>query len=251
MSRDHVYGFNVIETLSRQAPQQILQVFMDKDRVDQRAQSLRLTLDELGLAWQLVATRKIDELAGGGNHQGVVAEVLSRPVLDEKGLLQLVRDQANPFVCGLENVQDPHNLGACLRTAEAANVSAVVLSRHNSCGITPVVRHGAAGAAELVPLARVSNLARVLKRLQQEANMWVVGTDSNAQQSVYDTSLTGPIALIFGSEGAGLKRLTLKHCDHVVRIPMAGKIGSLNVSVAVGIGLFEVVRQRTSPLGRE
>ena len=250
MSKDRVYGFSVVETLSREAPQQILQVFLDKNRVDRRAQSLKSSLDKSGLAWQTVTTQKIDELAAGGHHQGVVAEVVSKPVLDENGLLRLVRDRENPILCVLESVQDPHNLGACLRTAEAANVDAVVLPRHDSCGVTPAVRHAAAGAAELIPIARVSNLVRVLNRLQKEAGIWLVGTDGNAPESLYDISLVGPIALIFGSEGTGLKRLTLERCDHVVAIPMSGRVGSLNVSVAVGVGLFEAVRQRTLRRGK-
>ena len=251
MSKDRVYGFSVIETLSREAPQQILQVFIDKNRADRRAQNLISRLEKLGLSWQAVTTQKIEELAAGGHHQGIVAEVVNKSILDENGLLELARDRMNPLLCVLENVQDPNNLGACLRTAEAAKVDAVILPRHGSCGITPSVRHAAAGAAELIPIARVSNLVRVLNRLQKEAGIWLIGTDSNTQDSLYDISLVGPIALVFGSEGTGLKRLTLDSCDHVVSIPMTGRVGSLNVSVAVGIGLFEAVRQRTSQLGNE
>ncbi|MDJ0956028.1 MAG: 23S rRNA (guanosine(2251)-2'-O)-methyltransferase RlmB [Arenicellales bacterium] len=251
MSKDRVYGFSVIETLSREAPQQIVQVYIDNNRVDRRAQKLKSRLDQIGLTWQEVTTQKIDELAAGGHHQGVVALVVNKPILDENGVLELVGDRANPVLCVLESVQDPHNLGACLRTAEAANVDAVVMPRHDSCGITPAVRHAAAGAAELIPIARVANLARLLNRLQKEADIWLVGTDSSARTSLYDISLVGPIALIFGSEGTGLKRLTLERCDHVVTIPMTGRVGSLNVSVAVGIGLFEAVRQRISRLGKE
>ena len=251
MSKDRVYGFRVVETLSREAPQQILRVFIDKDRVDRRAQSLKSRLDKIGLSWQLVTTQKIVELAAGGHHQGVVAEVVNKSVLDENGLMKLVNDRMNPILCVLESVQDPNNLGACLRTAEAAKVDAVVLPRHGSCGITPAVRHASAGAAELIPIARVSNLARALNRLQKEGGIWLIGTDSNTKDSLYDISLVGPIALIFGSEGTGLKRLTRDRCDHVASIPMTGRVGSLNVSVAVGISLFEAVRQRASQPSKE
>lgn len=246
MSRAYVYGFNVIETLVREAPQRILQVFVDKSRRDARARALQSSLYALGLTCQSATTAKIDTLTGGGRHQGIAAEVLSSTVLDAKGLFEHLRGRTNPLLCVLESVQDPRNLGACLRTAEAANVDAVVLPRHDSCDITPVVRKAAAGAAELVVVARVPNLVRVLQQLQKEPGLWLVGTDGDAPESLYDVALGGPSAMVFGSEGSGLKRLTLKCCDHVVRIPMAGKVGSLNVSVAVGIGLFEAVRQRAA-----
>jgi len=193
---------------------------------------------------------RIAAMAQDGNHQGVVAEVRSAPALDEKQLLQRVKSRTNPFLCVLENIQDPRNLGACLRTAEAANVDVVILSKHDSCGLTPVARKAAAGAAEVLPVARVSNVVRVLNRLKEDAGVWVVGTESGVEQSLYDVSLAGPLAMVFGSEGSGLKRLTRECCDYVAAVPMAGRIDSLNVSVAVGIGLFEARRQRSVQAAR-
>lgn len=240
-----ITGFQVLETLTRVAPQQILQVFMDKARADNRANRLKTALQAAELSWQLVSAEKIDQLAAGAHHQGVVAQVRRVPTLNEKALCTRLKGRQEPFLCVLDGIQDPRNLGACLRTAEAAGVDAVVLTKHDSSGLTPVARHVAAGAAELIPVAEVSNLVRLLTRLQQELGLWVVGTDSGATETLYDVSLCGAIALVFGSEGQGLKRLTLESCDHVVNIPMLGGVGSLNVSVAVGVGLYEAVRQRT------
>ena len=245
MSKEYVYGFNVLEALTREAPHRVIRVFVDPARRDSRVQDIKLSLKRCGLSWEHVSTRKIEALAAGRHHQGIVAEVTVAPLLDEAGLIDLVDRRVASFLCVLENIQDPGNLGACLRSAEGAGVDGVVLPRHDSCSITPVVRHTSAGAAELVPVAQVSNLARVLKRLQMEMGFWIVGTSGDADHTLYDIDLSGPVAMVFGSENKGLKRLTKESCDHLARIPMAGKTGSLNVSVAVGIGLFEVVRQRT------
>lgn len=244
MSKEYVYGFNVLETLVRVSPHQIVQVFVDKHRADDRATALKTALTEVGLTWQAASADKILQLAAGGHHQGVVAEVRKVHVLNEQGLFTLLKDRSAPFLCVLEGIQDPRNLGACLRTAEAAGVDAVVLSKHDCCGLTPVVRHVSAGAAELVKVAEVSNLVRTFTRMQKQLGVWVIGTDSGASESLYDVSLNGATALVFGSEGRGLKRLTRQSCDRLVNIPMRGDVGSLNVSVTVGIGLFEAVRQR-------
>jgi 23S rRNA (guanosine2251-2'-O)-methyltransferase len=246
MSKAYVYGFNILETLTREAPHRIVRVFVDPSRRDARVQDLKALLDRCGLSWEHVSTHKIEVLAEGGHHQGVVAEVTGTRPMDESSLFELVAGRAAPFLCVLENIQDPRNLGACLRTAEAVGVDAVVLPRHDCCDITPVVRQASAGAAELVPVARVSNLVRVLNRLRKDAGLWVVGTAGEAERTLYEIDLSGPMAMVFGSEGRGLKRLTQTCCDHMGRIPMTGKTASLNVSVAVGIGLFEVVRQRMS-----
>lgn len=249
MSNDHVYGFNVIETLLREAPQRVVQVYLDRSRQDRRAAQLKSTLGRHGLSWQPASADRITALAQDPSHQGVVAEVRNAPVLDEKQLFLRLQNRSNPFLCVLENIQDPRNLGACLRTAEAAGVDVVVLPRHDTCGLTPVARKAAAGAAEVLAIARVSNLVRVLNRLKEEARVWVVGTEGGATQSVYDISLAGPVAMVFGSEGSGLKRLTRECCDHIVSLPMAGRIDSLNVSVAVGVGLYEARRQRGPEAG--
>ena len=165
-------------------------------------------------------------------------------MLDESDLLELVDKTKNPpFLLILDNVQDPHNLGACLRSADAAGVHAVVIPKDRSVGVTETVRLVACGAAESVPIAQVTNLARVLTQLKK-SGLWIVGTTDTAEKTLYEVDLTGPIAMIMGSEGKGLRRLTSEHCDFLVRIPMVGSVESLNVSVATGVCLFEALRQR-------
>ena len=244
MSKQLVYGFNVVETLLQRSPERIVRVFFDKSRRDRRARDLQARLDQLGLAWEQVAPAKIEGLVQDVHHQGIAAEALGTPTLDENSLLSFLHKVPVPFLCVLEQIQDPRNLGACVRSAVAAGVDAVVLSRQDSCGMTALVRKTAAGAAELVPVARVANLTRVLNRLQTELGIWIVGTDGAAADSLYSVPLTGPVAMVFGSEGTGLRKLTQKNCDHLVHIPMPGQIDSLNVSVACGVGLFEAVRQQ-------
>ncbi len=246
MSREFVYGFNVVETLAEQAPDRVVRLFVDRKRRDGRVQNLLHRLAAHRVASEFVAADKLGVLSDGAHHQGLVAEVRKLPVLDDGGVFNRLAGCASPFLCVLDSVQDPRNLGACLRTAEAANVNIVILSRHDSCGITPVVRQVSAGAAELIPIARVSNLVRVLKRLQNDYGIWVIGAAGDADHSIYEIDLSGPLAMVFGSEGKGLKRLTRESCDRVGHIPLGGKIDSLNVSVAVGIGLFEAVRQRNA-----
>lgn len=249
MNREFVHGFNVIETLVQHAPDRIVRLFVDRRRRDRRVEALSKRLESHGLAWEAVDAARLSTLCDDAHHQGVVAEVSKLPILDDGALFGKLADGNTPLLCVLDNIQDPRNLGACLRTAEAAGVDVVVLPRHDSCGLTPVVRQVSAGAAELVPVARVSNMARILKRMQERFGLWVVGTADEADRTLYEIDLSGPTAMVFGSEGRGLKRLTRECCDSIGCIPMAGKIESLNVSVAVGIGLFEAVRQRTPGSG--
>jgi 23S rRNA (guanosine2251-2'-O)-methyltransferase len=165
--------------------------------------------------------------------------------LDENGLLDLVeRIVGPPFLLVLDGVQDPHNLGACMRTAEAAGVHALVAPKDRAVALTETVSRIACGAAEKLPFAQVTNLARVLDQLK-ERGIWVIGAVSEAKESLYDVDLSGPLAMVMGFEGTGLRRLTREKCDSLVRIPMLGTIESLNVSVATGVCLFEAVRQRT------
>lgn len=168
----------------------------------------------------------------------------STPILDEDGLLAMVEKlDESPFLLILDEINDPHNLGACLRTAAAAGMHAVVVPKDHSVSMTETVRRIACGAAEIVPVVRVTNLARTMKQLQK-AGVWLVGAAGEAPDSLYGTDLTGPLAIVMGSEGSGLRRLTRENCDYVVSIPMSGAVESLNVSVAAGIFLFEAVRQR-------
>ncbi|MDE4007549.1 23S rRNA (guanosine(2251)-2'-O)-methyltransferase RlmB, partial [Glaesserella parasuis] len=163
--------------------------------------------------------------------------------LNESDLDQILDRKANPFLLILDGVTDPHNLGACLRTADTAGVDAVIVPKDKSAQLTSTARKVACGAAETVPLIRVTNLARTMRELQ-ERNIWIVGTAGEATESLYQVKLTGSIALVMGAEGDGMRRLTREHCDQLVSIPMAGSVSSLNVSVATGVCLFEIVRQK-------
>lgn len=189
---------------------------------------------------------ELDKLAGQQRHQGVIAGFKGSNLATE-GSLEAILDavEGTPLVLVLDGIQDPHNLGACLRTAEAAGVNLVVICKDRSVGITPVVRRAASGAAETLALVQATNLARVLRTLKKRG-IWLAGTSDEATDSLYATDLTGPLALVMGNEGSGLRRLTTEICDYLVRIPMAGQVESLNVSVATGVCLFEITRQRQS-----
>jgi 23S rRNA (guanosine2251-2'-O)-methyltransferase len=190
----------------------------------------------------------LDRETGGAVHQGVVAEVRPSAPLDENSLLDLITGLDSPaLVLVLDGVSDPHNLGACLRTADAAGATAVVAPRDRAAGLTPAVRKVAAGAAETVPFAQVTNLARALRDLQS-AGLWIAGTAEDGDRELFAADLTGPLALVMGSEGRGLRRLTRECCDFTLRLPMQGTVGSLNVSVAAGIVLYESLRQRRAKL---
>ena len=164
--------------------------------------------------------------------------------LNENDLDAILTVKQNPLLLVLDGVTDPHNLGACLRSAEAAGVDAVIVPKDKSAQLTSIARKVACGAAERVPLIRVTNLSRSLRDLQQNYNIWVVGTAGEAAETIYQTKLTGPLALVMGAEGEGMRRLTREHCDQLISIPMVGSVSSLNVSVATGVCLFEIVRQR-------
>lgn len=239
-----VYGVHAVRVLLEREPGRIRQLWIQTGRDDARAAELRRLAGERGVR---IATRpghELDRLAGGGVHQGVVAEVTEAAAPGEDDLEDIVR-AAGPGVLllVLDGVQDPHNLGACLRTADAAGVHAVIAPRDRAAGLTAVARKVAAGAAEAVPFVQVTNLARTLGRLK-ELGLWIVGAAGQAEMDLYQADLKGPLAIVMGSEGAGLRRLTREACDFTVRLPMQGVVESLNVSVATGIVLYEALRQR-------
>jgi len=197
-----------------------------------------------GITVHCVPRAELDALVGGARHQGVVARGTAPPQRSEVDLDAVLAGQTKAaFLLVLDGVQDPHNLGACLRSADAAGVQAVIAPKDRSVSLTPTVRKVASGAAEAVPFIQVTNLARTLRELKQ-AGIWLVGTAGEAGTSLFEADLAGPLALVMGAEGKGLRRLTRETCDTLVHIPMAGSVASLNVSVATGICLFEAVRQR-------
>jgi 23S rRNA (guanosine2251-2'-O)-methyltransferase len=182
-------------------------------------------------------------------HRHTNFEATTQSINEDQLLTLLDKADKLAFLLVLDGVQDPHNLGACLRTADAAGVQAVIAPKDRSVGVTDTVRRIACGGAERVPFAHVTNLARLLKQLQ-ERNIWIVGTDASAEEDLFSADLSGPIAIVLGSEGEGLRRLTRESCDRLVRIPMNGAAESLNVSVAAGVSLFETVRQRRLKAGK-
>jgi 23S rRNA (guanosine2251-2'-O)-methyltransferase len=251
LSQELVYGLHAVQALLKGSPQNVQELMLLRGRKDQRLQKIIQQAEKNDIALRFVDRRTLDDkVEEGANHQGVIALCASKTqVLDEKflfGMLEKLDQKSEaPFLLVLDGVTDPHNLGACLRSAEAAGVHAVIAPKDKSAGLTPTARKVACGAAEVLPFVTVTNLARTLQQLQQ-AGVWIFGAAGEATQDVYQSQLTGPMALVMGAEGSGLRRLTREHCDHLIKIPMAGEVSSLNVSVATGVCLFEAVRQRSA-----
>ncbi len=243
MSQELLYGIHAIEKLIKQSPEAIFSLVHQKGPLNKRVQSLVDQARKLGLntrAEPKTFFNKID-----GVHQGIIANVAKQETLKEADLSKLVASIDNPLFLFLDEVQDPHNLGAILRTADATGVDAVIIPKHNSVGINPTVRKVACGAAETVKLVVVSNLTRTIKDMQK-AGMWMTGLDGETEQTIYDIGLTGSVGLVLGAEGTGMRKLTRESCDYLAAIPMAGSVESLNVSVAAGVILYEVLRQKTN-----
>ncbi|MCQ4347599.1 23S rRNA (guanosine(2251)-2'-O)-methyltransferase RlmB [Pseudomonas stutzeri] len=240
---ERVYGVHAVEALLRHHPRRVKQLWLAEGRQDPRVQALLQLAGDARVPVGQRERRELDEWAEGV-HQGVVAEVSPSQVWGENYLEELLaRGDSVPLLLVLDGVTDPHNLGACLRTADAAGVQAVIVPRDKSATLNATVRKVACGAAEVVPLVAVTNLARTLEKLQQQG-LWVVGTAGEATQEIYDLDLSGPTVLVMGAEGKGMRRLTRERCDYLARLPMGGSVSSLNVSVATGVCLFEAVRQR-------
>lgn len=240
--QEWVYGIHAVAALLARAPERIVELRVQEGRVDQRMQQLLAAAEAAGVTVERVPRAELDRQQEG-RHQGVVARLAAQVEYRESDLEVLLERAGTPFLLVLDGVTDPHNLGACLRSADAAGVTAVIAPKDKAAGLTPVVRKVACGAAETVPFVQVTNLARTLKQLQ-ELGVWIVGAAGEAERSLYEQELTGPIALVMGAEGSGMRRLTKDCCDFLVNLPMAGSVSSLNVSVATGICLFEAVRQR-------
>lgn len=237
-------GIHPVAAALASGKQAIQRLLLAKEAHNPRALELEQQARQLGIKVEHCPRRDLDRLSGGERHQDVLAEFIPANSWVEADLPRLLQALAGtPLVLVLDGVQDPHNLGACLRTAEAAGVNLVIMPKDHSASLTPVARRAAAGAAEVLDIVVITNLARVL-RLLKEQGIWLAGTADAAAQTIYDADLTGPLALVMGSEGLGLRRLTAELCDYLVSIPMAGSVSSLNVSVATGVCLFEIVRQR-------
>jgi 23S rRNA (guanosine2251-2'-O)-methyltransferase len=242
--RNFVYGFHAVAAVIERAPERLLELWLAQPRDDARVRNLKERAQSVGVHVQAIGAEGLAKLVGDVAHQGAVAAVRPLKSWDEHDLIHAL-DQLTeqPLLLVLDGVTDPHNLGACLRTADAAGAHALVIPKDRSAAVDAVVRKVAAGAAEFVPVASVTNLARALDLLKGRG-IWVVGTDGEAEVTLYGVDLQRPLALVLGAEGSGMRRLTRERCDFLVRIPMAGQIESLNVSVAAGIALFEARRQR-------
>jgi len=237
-----VFGFHAVLSRVRADPSSVLEIFLDETRNDARARDLATAAERAGVKLMRVPTKRLDGFYGGGRHQGVVARVEVKSAADTVGEL-LENLKVPPLLLVLDGVTDPHNLGACLRVANAAGAHAVIAPRDRAAGITPAVSKVASGAAEATPYIMVTNLARTLAEIK-ERNVWVIGADERAEKTLYDADLPDAIAWVLGAEGEGMRRLTRESCDLLVRIPMLGDVESLNVSVSAGVCLFESVRRR-------
>lgn len=245
MQRRILAGFHAVTARLRQAPRSVEAVYVDAARSDARMRRLRAQVDAAGVRLIGVDGARLRGLAGDTPHQGVVAVCGdSAGTRGQVGLADILTDATGDLLLlVLDGVTDPRNLGACLRTADAAGARAVVVPRDRSAGASTAMAKSAAGAAETLPLVAVTNLARALDEMK-DAGVWIAGATGEAAQTLYDLDLTGPIAWVLGAEGEGLRRLTREKCDWLVRIPMGGSVESLNVSVAAGVCLFETRRQR-------
>lgn len=238
-----IYGFHAVLSRLRASPASIQEIYLHHERHDKRAQDLLQVAQEAGVRVIMSDRARLDGMLGSGRHQGVVARVTSVKLpLDIDEVLETVSEPALLLV--LDGVQDPHNLGACLRVADAMGVHAVLAPKDRAVGLNATVRKVASGAAETVPFISVTNLARTLRDLKDKG-VWTVGAAGEAERDLFATRLKGPLAWVMGAEGEGLRRLTREVCDELVRIPMFGSVESLNVSVASGICLYETRRQRS------
>ena len=244
MSTTQLFGIHAVQAALDYSSQNIRRAWVDSQRLDARLKQVIDDLVALGITPEKIERKKLERMAEGKNHQGIVVAVELPAMLSEDRLKQDVEAlNETAFYLVLDQVQDPHNLGACLRTADAVGAHGIIVTKDNAAGITPTVCKVASGAAEAVPVYQVTNLARVL-RWMKEQNIWIMGAAGEAKQTIYDMQLDMPLALVMGAEGTGMRHLTRQHCDFLVKIPMAGQVESLNVSVAAGVMLYEVFRQK-------
>ncbi|HIF18318.1 MAG TPA: 23S rRNA (guanosine(2251)-2'-O)-methyltransferase RlmB [Cycloclasticus sp.] len=242
-----IYGIHAVQAVLKGSPDRIINVWLDRQRHDAKYKSIKEGVESIGARIEYVDKKTLDKLSHDGNHQGVLLTVKLPQEHTEDALKRAVKErEGNAFYLVLDQVTDPHNLGACLRTALAAGVQGVIVPKDNACRLNATVCKVASGAAEVLPVYRVTNLVRTLKWLKTEG-VWLSGAAGEAELDVFNAALTGSVAIVMGAEGKGLRQLTQQQCDQLVKIPMAEQVESLNVSVATGIILYEVVRQNIAP----
>ena len=240
----NIFGFHSIESILINKPELVLKVLIQNGRKDKRIIDLINNLDSQKITYSSTDRANLDKISKGEIHQGVISEIILPPILNEDSLVNSIAafDQ-KVMILMLDSVQDPRNLGACLRSANAAGVTHVVVNKDGSAPINSLVHRTSAGALNSLQIFHVTNLSRTIKQIKKR-DIWVVGLDGGTQSSLYDVNLKGSIAIVVGSEGKGIRPLIKKTCDQVVSIPMSGNVESLNVSVATAITLFEIKRQR-------
>ncbi len=244
MKHDLIYGIHAVQTAIEQTPQSIVEIWLDSNRHDKRMAEIQRLAKRHGLRQHEASREQLDQLLPGANHQGVIARCALPALRSESDLFDLIESRKEAvLLLILDGVQDPHNLGACLRCADGAGADAVIIPKDKSVGLTPAVAKVASGALHHVPVVQVTNLARAMDQLKK-AGVWIVGMDDKGEHTLYQTDLTVPVAIALGAEGPGLRRLSKEKCDFLVKLPMAGVVESLNVSVASGICLYEAMRQR-------
>jgi len=242
----YIYGFHSVEAQLNSNPEFILNVLIQSGRSDSRINKIIATLSAQKINFSKVNKNKLDRLSKGELHQGIVLEVILPPLPGHEALIDFVAKVSSiPLILMLDSIQDPRNLGACLRSANAAGVDCVIVNKDGSAPINAIVHKTSAGAINKLKIFQVTNLVRTIKSLQDQ-ELWVIGLDGDATTSIYDINLSCPIVIVMGAEGKGLRQLIMKTCDQLAQIPIKGNIESLNVSVATGIALFESRRQRQS-----
>lgn len=238
-----IYGIHAIQAMLLRMPENIIEIYHQEGLRNQRVKEIIFEIKRLGIPAQEVKRYFLDDITAHGVHQGIAAKIKAGRNYSEGDLLDLMEAKPKAFILILDGVTDPHNLGACLRSADAAGVDCVIVPKDRSAPLNGTARKAACGAAENLPLIRVTNLVRTICKLKDKG-IWVVGTAGGADTSLFDTTFPEGVALVMGAEGEGLRRLTKAHCDQLVCIPINGTVSALNVSVAAGVCLFEIVRQR-------
>jgi len=241
-----IFGFHSIESMLKSNAELVLNVLIQNERKDKRINELINTLSSQKLSYSFADKATLDKISKGELHQGVISSVIPPSILNEESLIKsITRFNQNSLILILDSIQDPRNLGACLRSANAAGVSHVIINKDGSAPINSLVHRTSAGAINNLQIFHVTNLSRTIQQIKKR-DIWVLGLDGNTESSIYNVNLTGSIAIVVGSEGKGIRSLIKKNCDQIVSIPMSGNIESLNVSVATAIALFESKRQRES-----
>lgn len=240
-----IFGYHSVISVLMHTPKHVICIYLQLKKHDEHSQEILKVAQANNIPVEHLSRDRLSEMVYHANHQGVVATV-SRASEYTEDDLEIILDKTAtpPLLLILDGVQDPHNLGACLRTASAAGVHAVIAPKDRACGLTPTVYKAASGAAEIIPFIQVTNLARTMRTLK-DLNIWIYGASEEGAQDIYHVDFKGPVAFVLGAEGEGLRRLTREHCDFIIKIPMMGVVPNLNVSVATGVCLFEAVRQRS------